>query len=450
MIANPRFCIWLLIMSLAATACPLHADQQSAPTVRHHKVAEETTDPVLPEIIQAEAAMAKQDFSAAETLLKKAVEASPESDRGWFDLGYVYSSTKRIPESVDAYRKSVEANAEVFESNLNLGILLARQGNSTEAAKYLKRATQLQPTANADQGLARAWLSLGLVEEERDPDLALDAFNTAAKLTPSDPVPHLSAALLLEKQGQWDAAAHEYQAASALDPKSTEAIRGLANLYSRQKKYSEAELQLRKLLAADPSDNNARIELGRTLALEGKNDEAASFLAADKSGSSDPRAALELGTVFVNAGNYPQAEQEFRLALQGMPSDGEAHFALGSVLMQEKKYPEAQHELLLAAKFKPGIGEIYGNLAVVAAENKNYDLAIKALDERTKYLPEIPATYFLRATSYDNLKANVKAVENYQKFLATDGGKAPDQEWQARHRLMALDPDHAVKYAEKK
>jgi hypothetical protein len=41
-------------------------------------------------------------------------------------------------------------------------------------------------------------------------------------------------------------------------------------------------------------------------------------------------------------------------------------------------------------------------------------------------------------------------VEYYQKFLAVDAGKSPDQEWQARHRLIALDPQHADKYRVKK
>lgn len=445
-----RLGIRLMVVALATVAYPLHADQQSAPTVRHHRVEEQTTDPVTQEIDQAEAAMLKQEYSSAEALLKKAVVSNPEAYRAWFDLGYVYNATKRTPEAIDAYRKSVAIKSDVFESNLNLGILLARQGDSAEAAKYLKAATQLKPTANVDEGLPRAWLSLGLVEEASDPQQALAAYAEASKFTPKDPEPHLSAGLLLEKQDKLDEAAREYQAAAALDPKSAEAITGLANVYSKQKKFAEAESQLRKLLAMDPGNNNARVQLGRVLAAEGKNEEAASLLTSDKSGSSDLHAPLELGTLFVKAGKYPEAEQQFRIAVRGLPEDGEAHYALGSVLMQEKKYPEAQHELLLAAKFKPGIAEIYGNLAVVAAENKNYDLAIKALEERAKYLPEIPATYFLRATSYDNLKVRPKAIENYQRFLATDAGKMPDQEWQARHRLIAIDPDNASKYTEKK
>ncbi len=439
----------LLLLALAAVCSPLHADEQSAPTVRHHRVQEPAADSTSPEIDQAEAAIQKQDYSTAEALLKKAVESNPQAYQAWFDLGYVYTATKRASEAIDAYRKSVAAKSDVFESNLNLGIMLGRQGESGEAAKYLEAATQLKPTANTDEGLARAWLSLGLLEETRNPQKATAAYAKAATLTPKDPEPHLNAGRLLEKQDKLDEAVHEYQVAAALDPKSTDAITGLANVYSKQHKYPEAEAQLRKLLAIDPGNSGAPVQLGRILAAEGKNDEAAKLLASQTSGPTDPHAALELGTLYVKAGKYPEAESQFRIAVRGLPNDAESHYALGSVLMQAKQYPEAQDELLLAAKLKPDLAEIYGNLAVVAAQNKNYELTIRALDFRAKFIPDSAATYFLRATSFDNLKVKEKAVENYQRFLAADDGKMPDQEWQARHRLIAIDPDNANKYEKK-
>jgi tetratricopeptide (TPR) repeat protein len=114
--------------------------------------------------------------------------------------------------------------------------------------------------------------------------------------------------------------------------------------------------------------------------------------------------------------------------------------------MHEKKFEESQKELIAAINLKPDMGDAYGNLAIDAAANKNYTLALRALDDRAKYLPETSGTYFLRATTFDNLKVVPKAVEYYQKFLAADDGKFPDQEWQARHRLIALDPKHADKY----
>jgi hypothetical protein len=62
------------------------------------------------------------------------------------------------------------------------------------------------------------------------------------------------------------------------------------------------------------------------------------------------------------------------------------------------------------------------------------------LDARAKSLPEIPITYFLRASAYDHLRDVKKAVANYKLFLQAANGKYPDQEWQAKHRMIALQP----------
>jgi tetratricopeptide (TPR) repeat protein len=93
-----------------------------------------------------------------------------------------------------------------------------------------------------------------------------------------------------------------------------------------------------------------------------------------------------------------------------------------------------------AVRLKPEFGAAYGDLAVAANENKNYDLAIKAADARAKFLPEIPISYFLRATAYDHLRDRKQAVLNYHKFLEVANGQFPDQEWQARQRLKAIEP----------
>ena len=96
---DPRIGIRLLVVALAAVAWPLLADQQSKPTVRHHRVEEPADDSTSPEIEQAEAAMQKQDYVAAETLLLKALTANPKAYRAWFDLGYIYTATKHVPEA---------------------------------------------------------------------------------------------------------------------------------------------------------------------------------------------------------------------------------------------------------------------------------------------------------------------------------------------------------------
>ena len=441
---NPLLLAAILALGIAH---PAHS-QESKPTIRHHRV-EETApeDPNAVLIDQAETAMQNGDFASAESALQKVIAAKPDDYRAWFDLGYVYVATQRIPQAIDAYRKAIGTKPDVFESNLNLGLILAKQGQNTEAAKYLKAATQLKPTTMPEEGLSRAWQALGRVEEASDPKEALVAYGEAAKLTPKDPAPHLAAGAVLTRQNDLAAASKEYRAAVDLDPTSNEALSGLVNVLIAEKKYSDAEVAIRNQLTINPQNSSAHRQLARVLAAEGKNDEAAQELqSVSHADSDDPQTALQLGNIYLKAGKNSEAEQQFRIAVQKSPKDANAHYVLGALLMQEKKFEESQRELLAAVNLKPDLGDAYGNLAVVAAANKNYVLALKALDARAKYLPEIPATYFLRATTYDNLKDMPQAVQYYQRFLAVDDGKFPDQEWQARHRLIAIDPQHADKY----
>ena len=108
--------------------------------------------------------------------------------------------------------------------------------------------------------------------------------------------------------------------------------------------------------------------------------------------------------------------------------------------MKQRKFPQAQQEFVATLKLKPDFGEAYGDLAMAADQNKDYPTTIRALDVRSKFLPELPATYFLRATAYDHLRAYKQAAENYHLFLQASNGQLPEQEWQARHRLIAIEP----------
>ncbi len=81
-----------------------------------------------PELIQAESAIEKQDYATAEPLLKKVVANDPDNYAAWFDLGFLYNALGKTDDSIAAYRKSVAAKPGVFESNLNLGLMLVKAG----------------------------------------------------------------------------------------------------------------------------------------------------------------------------------------------------------------------------------------------------------------------------------------------------------------------------------
>ena len=293
----------ILLIIVVLTACAV-ALAQTHTTVRHYK---ERIDDTPPEIAQAEDAIQKNDFAAAETLLKKAIDKDPKNYQAWFDLGFVLNRLGRTEDSIHAYRQSVAAKPDVFESNLNLGLMLVRV-NNPDGEQFLRAATGLKPTAHVEEGQARAWIALAHLLENTKPEDALRAYRKASELTPKDAEPHLSAGLLHERRKEFSDAEAEYKQVLTLDPQTTdpqitEAAIGLTNLYMKSGRLGDAEPLLRRLATERPNDSGVHLQLGRVLEAEGKKDEAITeFQTALKLAPADSDAQRELADLYSSTG----------------------------------------------------------------------------------------------------------------------------------------------------
>ena len=394
----------------------------------------------LTSLTQAETAIDQQQWPAAEAILRKLVTANAKDARAWFDLGYVMHEQKNYPEAIAAYRGAVAAQPESFECNLNLGMMLAHE-NHPDAAKYLEKATRLKPTgAHPQESLARAWAAVAEVQEKDAPS-ALNAWAHAVELSP-DLQLKLAYGEALQKSGDLAGAEREFRKAIDLQPDSADALAALANICMRAKRFPEAEDTLRRLVSAAPQNETAHLQLGRVLSAEIKNNAAEVELQKALALKPDDWDALrELALVQERSKQWVAAEKSYRALLIHFPNDADLHNGLGSVLLRQLKYGDARNEFILCVKLQPDWGEAYGQLALAASGNKEYELAIKSLDARKKLLPEPPASLFLRATYYDHLRLFAEAVENYKAFLAISNGQFPDEEWEARHRLIAIEPE---------
>jgi tetratricopeptide (TPR) repeat protein len=423
----------IFIMALAATfvASGLPQTHKATPARPAERIA---ADP----LIEIEKLLEKQQFDQAEVKLLELLTAQPENPQAWFDLGFSQSGLHKSTEAIASYKKAVELSPKWFEASLNLGVALASSGNFKDAAPVLKNAAQLKPTAGGPQALIKAWFSLCEVLEDSEPKEALNACRKAAELAPGDPAITLAMAGLLAKSGDPSGAEPLYL--KLAETGNDQATEGLISLYLKQKRLTDAESWLRKYLAKNPQSLPAQAQLGRVLAAQGKLKEGLALLEALPSVTDDPASARQLADLYMQDKQYAPAAALYQKLLGRSPRDPELHWNLGSALLHEHKYPEAQDELLKALQLKPSLADAYFELAYAAQQNKNYELAIRVLDARARLLPENAATYWIRAVSFDSLHAHKQAAENYHKFLEVDGGKSPDQEFQARHRLIAIEP----------
>ncbi len=427
-----------LVLLAVALAVPCAAQSTRPDGTKRPAPTHKPEAPAPDVLATAEKLLEQQKYSEAEAQLLEIVKGQAGNPQAWFDLGFAQSRLGKNADAITAYRKAVELSPKWFEASLNLGVALASSGNLKEAATVLSTTVTLKPSTNDKQGLSRAWFSLAEVLEDTAPAEALKASRKAAEMSPEDIDIALLSAGLMVKTG--DAAGGEPIYLKAAEAGSDRAAEGLITLYLKQKRLNDAETWLRKYLTKNPQSVPAQTQLGRVLEAQGKIKEALALLEAIPDDAADAASARELANLYMQDKQYEPAAKLYQTVVARTPRDPELRWNYGSALLHLHKYPEAQDELLKAVSLKPGLADAYYELAVAAQQNKNYEMAIRVLDARAKMLPENAGTYWLRAVSFDSLHAHKQAAENYRLFLSVDAGKSPDQEFQARHRLIALDP----------
>ena len=81
----------------------------------------------------------------AETLLEQAIKLSPADAVAWNDLGVVMVRRARLARAIEAFERSVAANASYAVAQRNLAVALERAGRSTEATAHYRAFLALSP-----------------------------------------------------------------------------------------------------------------------------------------------------------------------------------------------------------------------------------------------------------------------------------------------------------------
>ena len=399
---------------------------------------------IAPALADAESAIAGSDWKTASTKLDAYLVTHSTDARALFDAGYVADHQDQLDRAAGFYRRALDANPNSFESHLALGLLLARQGKKDEARTELLAATTLDPGTAGPTLKARAWRALARLDDP-GPDgqgnvtLASNELLEALKLTPETTEDTLLAADLAEASGQHDTAEAAYRRILAANPKSVQADSGLAHVLIQRKQYADAEKLLRAAIQQDPEDPALNAQLAMVLAAQDDADALPLLQKLHGAHPTDPAITRMLAQVLAQAGDTEASDKLYVSLLSASPDDVSLIVAHGQNLIRQQQYSQALAAFNKATELDSANGDAWSGVAFAASKLHQPSLAVHALTMRARYLPEVPATYFLWATSYDTLKDRVAAITYYHHFLDSSKGKFPDQEWQARQRLLALE-----------
>jgi tetratricopeptide (TPR) repeat protein len=439
-----RFILICAIFCSPFACAPSQAQEHAQPPAGPSQPARAAELNLPPELADAEASIAISDWNAASAKLDEYLATHAHDARGFFDAGYVADHQDRLDRAAGFYRRALEINPNSFESHLALGLLLARQGKPDEARTELLAATTLDPGEAGPELKARAWRALAQIDKpgpdgDGNATLASNELLEALKITPETPDDTLLAADLAEASGDHAAAESAYRRVLTTDPKSIPANSGLAHVLIRQKQYPEAEKLIRAALQHEPDNPALNAQLATVLAAQDDADALPLLQKLHTAHPTDPAITRMLAEVLAQAGNPAGSDKLYIALLAKSPDDIDLLIAHGQNLIRQQLYAQALTAFEKAAQLDSASADAWSGIAFAASKMKQPNLVIHALTMRSRFVPDVPATYFLWATSYDTLNDKVAAITYYHHFLDSAGGKFPDQEWQARQRILALE-----------
>ena len=400
---------------------------------------------IAPALAAAEDKIEAHDFDAARPSLVGYLQQHPTDARALFDLGFVEDSTGEQDAAERDYGKAIAADPKQFESHAALGLLYAQTSRPAKALPELQAASQLEPASHDPAAKAQVWRSLAQLQLSSDPAAAKQSLLKALEIAPGSerPADLVLTGQIAEANDDPEDAEVAYRRALSADPASAGATSGLAHLLLKQNKPQEAEPLLRAALAKHPEDAGLTAQLATALSAEGNHAEATAAL--EKLHQLQPANAEVtdmLADDYLRNGVPEKAAPLLAEAVQASPNDPRLLTDYGQSLIYTKQFTSAIPILERAAAADPHNEDAWGGLAFAHSQLHQDAEVLKDLSSRQKIAADTPETLFLWATSYDNLHQMKQAAEYYERFLATAQGRYPNEEWQAKHRLVALGHGH--------
>lgn len=407
--------------------------------------AEKAGSPQNSSMAEANQALADHNYERAAKLLLPLAAQNPKDARVLYDLGSAQDALDQSTDAEKSYRASIADDANYLEPRAALGLLLARAGRMSEARTELAEAAGL---SNDQKPLrARVLRALARIDQKSQPGVARDELLAALQLSPETPEDTMLAAELAgSATGGQQAAEATYRKLLATTPGAPETTAALAHLLVQQKKNSEAEELLLTGLKLHPQNEIMTLQLAATYNAEAKT--SAALPLVEQLHTANPQDDLVtrmLGNLYMDAKDYVHAEPLLASELVKTPQDGPLSSMEGEALISLRRYAEAV-ALLTPAVADQGRftsqeewGQAAFQLAFAASENNQPVLVLKVLTIRAGFLPTSAPILFLTAISEDKLHHAKIAGQAYKNFLRASNGALPDEEFEARHRLVALE-----------
>jgi Flp pilus assembly protein TadD len=384
----------------------------------------------------AQAAIERQDFSAAAQNYQDYLAKKPDDATVHYDLGYVYTALHRPADARAEYQKATSLDPKMAEAYQNLGLTFMPD-DPAEAVEPLQKAAELEPN-----DARKKWLLGTALEMSGKMGPAIEQFEAARELDDKDADIQDSLAQAYLTAGRVADAEAVLQTAMALNPTGpalANTRHGLAEVFIAEKKTEQGAAELEAYLALQPNDVAARVQHASLLLDLGKDDDALAEL--DRAAAATPETVPELklrSQIYFDKKEYANAIPALQKAAAMAPQDPDIPARLGHLYLETKDYPNAVRALGAALKMDPGANDVLSEMIAAQYFTKNYQAALDGLDALAKREPLPAKSVFVQATCYDKLDELPQAFEAYNRFLKLNTDTNNDMYFDATDRVRAI------------
>jgi tetratricopeptide (TPR) repeat protein len=374
-------------------------------------------------------ALEERRYDAAIQAFNKAIEADAKDYSAHFNLALAYGFINKDDEGIAEYRKTLELKPGLAAAEVNEGMLLFRQKRPADALPLLEDAAQQKPQDfSARYYLAQCQLETGVLAK------AAENFRAAIEINSKSAAAELGLAHALSRDGKLADSDPHFRQAAQLDAGHRDALLELADLYEKHQQIPAALALYHEF----PDDGAVQEHAGELMLRS--NQYAQAIPSLEQAYAKGPTAAnrLALAVAYQFNKQVEKALPLFDKAAAADPANFDVHMMYARALRDVKQYPAAAHQFNEAVQLKPGDVHAWSDLASVLYLGGNLPDALTAFDRARQLGENTPGNWFLRAIILDKLRQLKPALEAYRQFLSMSHGENADQEFQARHRIIAI------------
>ncbi len=258
--------------------------------------------------------------------LKKALEQfklgtdkDPKDADSWVALGRLYRVANNSPDAEKAFNQAIAAEPDNVDALTSLAQLYSDLGDNARAVEKLKAAAEKNANPETLIALGQTY------EQMHDYKNASDAYKKALEANPDNVRLERVLAQTLLQADRLDEALEVYQDLSNDEPRDAQLKLRISEIYRVKRDYTKAREILNQVKATNPDDPEVRYNEVKLLEAEGKTPEAIpvmSGLVKDtekrsySASEAEQRAGMlqELGVLYRNNSQFPQAIEQFRAA----------------------------------------------------------------------------------------------------------------------------------------